>query len=696
MAMGRQRSRTRRPMEQTGRATASGNSNHGKDSRGAQLLGDKGAGKGKTGSHGAGGSRHLLPRATSATHPRGVDGPATDCGRRHWRAGTRTRMFRSGKLSKQLDWDLQSRFEHVDEKVLAGPGYLQAIFGILDGIAGEKDVSEKRRVVRAALFEGQRKRDETLSQFAVRREQEFAGADRYLTIPSELKAFILEETAALSRQGVQNLRTLTGGAADFDKMVGALKTLDVEEEPLTRGKGSFLTGAAQSEDGDEADGQDDEGSEASLEDTERVEAFLAEVSGVEEGVALEMLAAFEKETGNQPPRRRTWKQNKDRKLAAKKDRRVFSRPRVSMSDLKERTRCANCGERGHWQAECKRPYRSKEERARAENRGDDKGKRAVSFVYLGFPENGSSENTFVGWLSGGEGPGDHDPGDPIHRKDHGQLEDSAEEVAPDLKRPGETHKDIRDDFFEYRACGQGGGSWWRGLVLAMALNVFFAVAPGHAILDIGAGQDLIGEPAFKKLCGRLRDQGLRCLRLAEAPPAAHGVGGQASPLYQALVPCMLAGIPGVIKVTVIREDIPHLLSVGLLEATGAVIDMQRNAIDYKELGTSEAMIRMRSGHRVVDIASWKTGDSFPVPPHLSSEFGLTEGAFNQGVKLTGSAVEACMVQGGPETPTRACDQFLSSFVCAVVWSCRAGEPEREPTRACDHLLSCTAFCSRWE
>ena len=364
MAMGRQRSRTRRPMEQTGRATANGSSNRGKDSRGAQLLGDKEAGKGETGSHRAGGSQLPLPRATSATHPRGVDGPVTGCGKRPWCAGTRTRTFRSGGGSRSLasSWigifRVALNFEHVDEKVLAGPGYLQAIFGILDGIAGEKDVSEKRRVVRAALFEGQRKKDETLSQVAVRREQEFAGADRYLTIPSELKAFILEETAALSRQGVQNLRTLTGGAADFDKMVRALKTLDVEEEPLTRDKGSFLTGAAQSDDGDEADGQDDEGSEASLEDTERVEAFLAEVSGVEEGVALEMLAAFEKEAGNQPPRRRTWKQNKDRKLAAKKDRRVFSRPRVSMSDLKERTRCANCGERGHWQAECKRPYRS--------------------------------------------------------------------------------------------------------------------------------------------------------------------------------------------------------------------------------------------------------------------------------------------------------------------------------------------------
>ena len=40
---------------------------------------------------------------------------------------------------------------------------------------------------------------------------------------------------------------------------------------------------------------------------------------------------------------------------------------------------------------------------------------------------------------------------------------------------------------------------------------------------------------------------------------------------------------------------------------------------------SEAMIRMRSGHRAVDIASWK-GKAYPMPPHLRKEDGLTEGA----------------------------------------------------------------------
>ena len=180
---------------------------------------------------------------------------------------------------------------------------------------------------------------------------------------------------------------------------GRSRRWNVEEEPLTKAKGSFLAGVTQDKEDPEA-GEDDSGDdgEASPGDAAEVEAFLAEVTDVEESVALEMLAAFEKDGSGRGNQRRTWRQNKDRKLAARKDRRVFSKPRVSMSDLnlKERTRCANCGERGHWQAECRKPYRSKEERNRAEARNDDKGKRAVSFVYLGFPAGQAEGNTFVG------------------------------------------------------------------------------------------------------------------------------------------------------------------------------------------------------------------------------------------------------------------------------------------------------------
>ena len=149
---------------------------------------------------------------------------------------------------------------------------------------------------------------------------------------------------------------------------------------------------------------------------------------------------------------------------------------------------------------------------------------------------------------------------------------------------------------------------------------------------------------------------------------------------------MLASVPGVLRVTVIKEDVPHLLSVGLLEATGAVIDMQRNTVNYKGLGVSEAMIRMRSGHRVVDIASWE-GTTYPVPPHLCKEYGLTDGAFNTGKTLTGTAVEVYMacagiglgseLHDGGGAETKECCRRVRECSGEVMSPCRA-EDARDP------------------
>ena len=86
--------------------------------------------------------------------------------------------------------------------------------------------------------------------------------------------------------------------------------------------------------------------------------------------------------------------------------------------------------------------------------------------------------------------------------------------------------------------------------------------------------------------------------------------------------CILGGTPGI---TVVKEGVPHLLSV-LLESTGARIDMRKNTVHYQELRVSEAMMRMKSGHRLV-ASGWK-GGKFPVPPDLRKEFHPKDGAFN--------------------------------------------------------------------
>ena len=94
---------------------------------------------------------------------------------------------------KGLDWQMQLHFDHLSEEVLAADKYLVEMLGILDILAGERETSEMRRSVRAALYEGPRRSDESLAQYSLRRDSQFSQASRFLPLPSELKAVMLEE-----------------------------------------------------------------------------------------------------------------------------------------------------------------------------------------------------------------------------------------------------------------------------------------------------------------------------------------------------------------------------------------------------------------------------------------------------------------------------------------------------------------------
>ena len=52
------------------------------------------------------------------------------------------------------------------------------------------------------------------------------------------------------------------------------------------------------------------------------------------------------------------------------------------------------------------------------------------------------------------------------------------------------------------------------------------------------------------------------------------------------------------------------------------------------------MMRLKSGHRTVDVAKW-FGEVFPVPEQVRDQYGLCEGAFNI---RRASAVEAYMAE----------------------------------------------------
>ena len=518
-----------------------------------------------------------------------------------WHNSTDIKMHRrADRVMRSMEWDLQARFEHLTDGELTDDQYLNRMLGVLDVLAGEKQTTEKRRAVRKALFEGNRKGDESLSQFALRREQEFAMAERYVSIPSDLKAILMEENAALGKQGVMNLRTLTSGAGDFDTVVKALKVLDTEEEGITsKTKGTHFSSsaAAGSEDVPREDflAEDSEDSAIGSQDWREI-VNEVEKMDLDEHQVTEVFMAMEKE-------KRTWKENKKLKLARRKDRRHFSGgykkgegrdrggPNISVDQMKRISRCSNCGDKGHWAEDCVKPYRSKADRLAQEGAAKNKGDKSkkVAFVFLGAEEE-HKHNTFVG-VAVSEFNGMAIPG----------------YVMEILRRHQE------GDLGENKSPGLG--------------SSFLTIPAGHAIIDPGAGQDLIGAPSYARLKQQLATGGLKPIQIEEKPASASGVGGKATTLFQALIPCILGGAPGVVKVTVVAEDIPHLLSIGLLESAGSVINTQTNQIQFENIGTEDKMLRLRSGHRVVDISRWD-GQPFPVPQEVQGKYGISEGAFN--------------------------------------------------------------------
>ena len=292
---------------------------------------------------------------------------------------------RAEKLLKSFDWELQSKLDHIPEHVLAGENYLQNIYAVMDVMAGEKESSEKRRNVRAALYEGARQQGESLAAYAMRREAQFIGAEKYMSLPDELKAFMLEEQSGLNRQGVQNLRVLTGGKHNYSEVQQALKVLDVEEESIFKSNSRsnhYLETGASSEASGAAYFQDKETASDSEED-EDLMFFAIEETDLHEGEALSFIADW----GN---KKRTWKENRQWKAARKKDRRHFDdrdsrarRPegqrRLSVEELKKITRCSNCHQKGHWREDCTQPLRPRDgQHQGGYDRDKNKGKSGVS------------------------------------------------------------------------------------------------------------------------------------------------------------------------------------------------------------------------------------------------------------------------------------------------------------------------------
>ena len=486
---------------------------------------------------------------------------------------------RADKVLRSMGWEMQSDFEHLSEDRLSAPSYLEDILHIIDSKAGVREDDEKRKAFKAVMSENFRRKDETLAQFAVRRQKDFArAADFGVSIPPELRASMLKEGAQLSDQNLQNLTTLVANHEyDPDMICRALGRMDVRADRLVgfateEPSESFLEGTAELET-----------------ESEDEEIIMAELDGMNlfEDQVQEVYAVLES-------KKRSWKENKLYKANVRKDRGSFSkseagstapkgshggvpgnferrgrRLKMNKEQLKKITRCRRCQKKGHWAEDCTSP-----------------------------PVNPAAGNSKIhGFVYTGSGAA---------------APTSAFTYFNQVYLAQSTVQQAIQEVCEKSIQVQETGS-------------FLSIASGDAILDIGATQDLIGKIAFEAMKHRLAAAGLRAI-MAAVPS---GIGGAAQVRGVALVPICPGGVPGVLEFTVLENDVPPLLSVGFLEFLGAEISLVSNTIRFAELGVEVPMQRLRTGHRTIPLVQWSSKKgSFPVPDEIKSKFGLPDKAFD--------------------------------------------------------------------
>ncbi|CAE7403523.1 unnamed protein product, partial [Symbiodinium necroappetens] len=546
---------------------------------------------------------------------------------------------RAEKVLRTLGWEMQVEFEHLSEAQLASPQYLDHILQIIEMKAGVREDDDKRAAFKSVLHDNGRRKDESLSQYVSRRVRDFTKAATYgVQLPEEFRAALLREGAGLNDQGLQNLTALLQGDDNrVDRVAQVLARMDTRQDRITgfvhspeehrtsdqaswmamdTGNPEDLIDEPSGDDGDETD-----------EDC-RVLAELTDLSFSEEQAAL-VFAIVE----NRMPRpRRTWKENKRFKQELRKDRRSFvkgppddrphdrtgeghggtGRPRLSKEQLKKISKCRLCGRRGHWAEDC---------RSRGTPR-PEAGAKLSNFCYLGGSLSGAT-NGFTGVVF-------------------------SQEVAATGIEYGESKVT-----FDPTRC-------------------FLTIPSGMAILDIGATQDIIGTEAFAALERELGRCGLQAVEIPTTARAPTGIGGAAKVAHTMLVPISPGGVPGVIQFLVIEQNIPPLLSVGLLEHLGTAMDLTTNMVNFQTIGVDMKMVNLPSGHRAVPLVEWPGGD-FPVPQVVKNQHGLSDGAFAKTLSASSaymkkSEVRTCRVpdnvgasseDGSSLMPAMSQQQFMS-------------------------------------
>ena len=119
------------------------------------------------------------------------------------------------------------------------------------------------------------------------------------------------------------------------------------------------------------------------------------------------------------------------------------------------------------------------------------------------------------------------------------------------------------------------------------------VDPGESLADTAAQSGIIDVRPFRKAEEALFQKfGLKP-RVIPGDNQAVGIGGRAKVLGKVEMPSGMGGVNGIVKYTVVDSSgVPPLTPVSLLTQVGAVIDLNSNTMDLKNIETTREPCRV--------------------------------------------------------------------------------------------------------
>ena len=430
---------------------------------------------------------------------------------------------------------------------------------------------------------------ESLSEYIIRMDAAFRELkNEGVDLPSEARGYVMYRQARLSSVQEDQLTTWTEGKFSRDVVIKALRKLDkVREQPGGAKRATYF---------DEGGTEDGEAEDDSDFDEDYVYLEQADLQDIyEESEVKQALATYQqvrRALQDQKNNREYFPLEKGKGKGKKGN--YSSGARVHVSMLKLRTKCAKCGQVGHWAAECPNPADGYHKQG-ASSTGSAASSQA-----------GHSSSAKSGFyqVSGDVGSNAFFGKKPLLGSFLRATRDSSQGLVVEGRSC-----DIREQSPEVHPQTTFSG---------------VTTQAHHGIVDSAAQDGVIGKLALERLEQDLRSRGLKprwCNRVVRTK----GIGGEAKSLGVCELPLGIGGVSGILETAVVEGEVPLLLPVKLLKQLRSVINLDEECLELRSIGAVVPMNPLPSGHYTIEVTDF-AGKDWHLPT-AAAQAGRRESEF---------------------------------------------------------------------